>query len=79
VVILTVTEMKRLARNAAELMTLAATLQHAGIQLELLTGASLYRALADTDTNLTDRQANPDAIIQTRHQVTKEESEPCTQ
>ena len=30
--------MKRLARNAAELMTLAATLQSAGIQLELLTG-----------------------------------------
>lgn len=38
VVILTVAEMKRLARNAAELMTLAATLQAAGIQLELLTG-----------------------------------------
>lgn len=38
VVILTVAEMKRLARNAAELMTLAATLQQAGIQLELLTG-----------------------------------------
>lgn len=37
-VILTVHEMKRLARNAAELMTLAATLQAAGIQLELLTG-----------------------------------------
>ena len=37
-VILTVHEMKRLARNAAELMTLAATLQGAGIQLELLTG-----------------------------------------
>lgn len=37
-VILTVHEMKRLARNAAELMTLAGTLQHAGIQLELLTG-----------------------------------------
>lgn len=37
-VILTVAEMKRLARNAAELMTLAATLQQAGIQLELLTG-----------------------------------------
>lgn len=37
-VILTVTEMKRLARNAAELMTLAATLQAAEIQLELLTG-----------------------------------------
>ena len=37
-VILTVHEMKRLARNAAELMTLAATLQGDGIQLELLTG-----------------------------------------
>jgi DNA invertase Pin-like site-specific DNA recombinase len=37
-VILTVVEMKRLARNAAELMTLSATLQVAGIQLELLTG-----------------------------------------
>jgi len=37
-VILTVVEMKRLARNAAELMTLASTLQAAGIQLELLTG-----------------------------------------
>ena len=37
-VILTVHELKRLARNAAELMTLAATLQAAGIQLELLTG-----------------------------------------
>lgn len=37
-VILTVHEMKRLARNAAELMTLAAALQAAGIQLELLTG-----------------------------------------
>jgi DNA invertase Pin-like site-specific DNA recombinase len=38
VVILTVHEMKRLARNAAELMTLSAALQAAGIQLELLTG-----------------------------------------
>src|SRR5512135_1645428 len=37
-VILTVAELKRLARTAAELMTLAATLQAAGIQLELLTG-----------------------------------------
>lgn len=37
-VILTVHEMKRLARNAAELMTLSATLQCAGIQLELLSG-----------------------------------------
>jgi DNA invertase Pin-like site-specific DNA recombinase len=37
-VILTVHEMKRLARNAAELMTLATTLQTDGIQLELLTG-----------------------------------------
>ncbi len=37
-VILTVHEMKRLARNAAELMTLAGALQAAGIQLELLTG-----------------------------------------
>ncbi|MGY0024001.1 recombinase family protein [Streptomyces sp. YJ-C3] len=37
-VILTVVEMKRLARNAAELMTLSATLQADGIQLELLSG-----------------------------------------
>ncbi len=37
-VILTAHEMKRLARNAAELMMLAADLQAAGIQLELLTG-----------------------------------------
>ncbi|MEV6049246.1 recombinase family protein [Streptomyces xanthochromogenes] len=37
-VILTVVEMKRLARNAAELMTLSSTLQADGIQLELLTG-----------------------------------------
>ena len=37
-VILTVHEMKRLARNAAELMTPSATLQAAGIPLELLTG-----------------------------------------
>ena len=37
-VILTVHELKRLARNAAELMTLSARLQAAGIQLELLTG-----------------------------------------
>ncbi|WP_327092516.1 recombinase family protein [Nonomuraea sp. NBC_01738] len=37
-VILVVHEMKRLARNAAELMTLAATLQEVGIQLELLSG-----------------------------------------
>lgn len=37
-VILTVHEMKRLARNAAELMTLTGTLQTDGIQLELLTG-----------------------------------------
>lgn len=37
-VILTVHEMKRLARNAAELMTLSATLHAAGTQLELLTG-----------------------------------------
>ncbi|MFI6457015.1 recombinase family protein [Streptosporangium amethystogenes] len=36
--ILVVHEMKRLARNAAELMMLAATLQAAGIQLELLSG-----------------------------------------
>jgi DNA invertase Pin-like site-specific DNA recombinase len=38
VVILTVHEMKRLARNAAELMSLSAALQGAGIRLELLTG-----------------------------------------
>ena len=37
-VIVTVHELKRLARNAAELMTLSASLQAAGIQLELLTG-----------------------------------------
>jgi DNA invertase Pin-like site-specific DNA recombinase len=37
-VIFTVHELKRPARNAAELMTLTATLQAAGIQLELLTG-----------------------------------------
>jgi DNA invertase Pin-like site-specific DNA recombinase len=37
-VILTVHEMKRLARNAAELMTLAGALQAAAIQLELLSG-----------------------------------------
>ncbi|MFE3784001.1 recombinase family protein [Amycolatopsis sp. NPDC059090] len=37
-VILTVHEMKRLARNAAELMTLSATLQSNGIQPELLSG-----------------------------------------
>ncbi|HEX6405221.1 MAG TPA: recombinase family protein [Pseudonocardiaceae bacterium] len=37
-VILTVHEMKRLARNAAELMSLSAQLQGGGMQLELLTG-----------------------------------------
>ena len=37
-VILAVHEIKRLARNAAELMTLTAALQAHGIQLELLTG-----------------------------------------
>lgn len=37
-VIVTVHELKRLARNAAELMTLSASLQAAGIQLELLSG-----------------------------------------
>ena len=37
-VILTVHELKRLARNAAELMTLSGQLQGAGVQLELLTG-----------------------------------------
>jgi len=37
-VIFTVHELKRLARNAAELMTLSAELQAGGIQLELLTG-----------------------------------------
>ncbi|WP_078606385.1 recombinase family protein [Streptomyces violaceorubidus] len=37
-VILTVLEMKRLARSAAELMTLSSTLQADGIQLELLSG-----------------------------------------
>jgi DNA invertase Pin-like site-specific DNA recombinase len=38
IVIFTVHELKRPARNAAELMLLAATLQQRGIQLELLTG-----------------------------------------
>ena len=37
-VILTVLGLKRLARNAAELMTLSGQLQGAGVQLELLTG-----------------------------------------
>ncbi|WP_307825392.1 recombinase family protein [Streptomyces sp. MBT55] len=37
-VIFTVHELKRLARNAAELMTLSCDLQAGGIQLELLTG-----------------------------------------
>lgn len=37
-VIFTVHELKRLARNAAELMALSAELQAGGIQLELLTG-----------------------------------------
>ena len=37
-VIVTVHELKRLARNAAELMALSADLQAGGIQLELLTG-----------------------------------------
>ncbi|MFD9069804.1 recombinase family protein [Streptomyces lasiicapitis] len=37
-IIFTVHELKRLARNAAELMTLSADLQAGGIQLELLTG-----------------------------------------
>lgn len=37
-VILTVHEMKRLARNAAELMGLSSALEASGIQLELLTG-----------------------------------------
>ncbi len=37
-VIVTVHELKRLARNAAELMTLSGDLQAGGIQLELLTG-----------------------------------------
>jgi hypothetical protein len=37
-VILTVHEMKRLARNAAELMSLSAQFQGGGVQLELLTG-----------------------------------------
>ncbi|MDI5978240.1 recombinase family protein [Amycolatopsis magusensis] len=37
-VLLTVHEMKRLARNAAELMTLSAALQADGIGLEMLTG-----------------------------------------
>lgn len=36
--ILTAHELKRPARNAAELMTLSAELQAGGIQLELLTG-----------------------------------------
>lgn len=37
-VVLTVHELKRLARNAAELMTLSAQLHSGGVQLELLTG-----------------------------------------
>ncbi|GAB3207805.1 recombinase family protein [Nocardia tengchongensis] len=37
-VVLTVNELKRLARNATELMTLSADLRTGGIQLELLTG-----------------------------------------
>ncbi|MGW0937783.1 recombinase family protein [Streptomyces sp. NPDC002666] len=37
-VIVTVHQLKRLARNAAELMTLSSELQGAGIQLEVLTG-----------------------------------------
>jgi DNA invertase Pin-like site-specific DNA recombinase len=37
-VILTVHELKRLARNAAELMALSAQLQDGGVRLELLTG-----------------------------------------
>ncbi len=37
-VVLTVHELKRLARNAAELMTLSAQMQDGGIQLELLSG-----------------------------------------
>ncbi|MFE0381476.1 recombinase family protein [Streptomyces inhibens] len=37
-VIFTVHKLKRLARNAAELMTLSTELQAGGIQLELLTG-----------------------------------------
>ncbi|WP_431047065.1 recombinase family protein [Streptomyces sp. P1-3] len=37
-VVLTVHELKRLARDAAELMTLSKQLQTAGVQLELLTG-----------------------------------------
>lgn len=43
-VIVTVHELKRLARNAAELMTLSADLQAGGIQLEMLTGplAGIY-------------------------------------
>lgn len=43
-VILTVHELKRLARNAAELMVLSAQLQAADIQLEMLTGplAGIY-------------------------------------
>ncbi|WP_431045381.1 hypothetical protein ACQUSR_28015 [Streptomyces sp. P1-3] len=41
-VIFTVHELKRLARHAAELMTLSAELQAGGIQLELLTGPRNY-------------------------------------
>ena len=45
-VIFTVHELKRLARNAAELLTLSAELQAGGIQLELLTGplTGIYEA-----------------------------------
>jgi DNA invertase Pin-like site-specific DNA recombinase len=43
-VILTVHELKRPARNASELMTMASTLEAGGVQLELLTGpmAGIY-------------------------------------
>ena len=67
-------EMKRLVRNAAELMTLAGALQAAGIQLELLSGpltgiydpngmgAMLFAVLAHADLRRrTKRQRRPHA------------------
>ncbi len=66
-VIFTVHELKRLARNAAELMTLSGALQAGGIQLDakkltIKTGknkdkhpsvASLYRAFAEAEQETT--------------------------
>ncbi|MEU2360117.1 recombinase family protein [Streptomyces noursei] len=57
-VILTVHELKRLARNAAELMTLSAELQASGIQLELLTGPL---------TGIYDPNGGPGVVYWPRH------------